>query len=74
MAPPNPLEPLLDRLRDLLGEPGLAQLLPDIDRLLAQFELVPRATFDNHLRTLEELQARVAELETQLVRLETGND
>ena len=70
MAAPNPFEPLIERLRDVAGEAGLQQLLPDLDKLLSQFELVPRSTFDNHLRTLTELKERVAELEAQIAALE----
>ena len=70
MATQTPFDALLERVRDIAGESGLQQLLPDVDRLFAQFELVPRATFENHLRSLTELQARIDTLEAQVATLE----
>ncbi len=72
VANPSPFDPILKRLTELLGESGVQRLLPDFDALLAQFELVPRSTFEAHLRTLQELQLRVAELENQVSELEQG--
>ena len=70
MTAPNPLESLLERVRAIAGDATAAQLLPDLGQFFEQFQLVPKATFDNHLASLQALKAQVATLEARITQLE----
>jgi len=71
MAAPNPLEGLLERIRSVAGDATSQQLLPDLGQFFEQFQLVPKATFDNHLASLQALKAQVAQLEARIAELES---
>ena len=70
----SPLDGLLARLEDALGglsaEPLRQRLEPVVEGFLAQFQLVGRRDYEAHLKTLERLEQRVAELEARIAELE----
>ncbi len=75
--PPPPLEELIDRLRQALGnlspEPLAASVRPVLEGFFEQFELVPKRDFDAHLKQLERLEAAVEELKARLAALEADD-
>ena len=70
----NPLETLLHRIRETLGElapePLLNRLQPVIENFLEQFQLVPKKEFETHLKTVQRLEATVTNLEQTIARFE----
>lgn len=74
----NPLEDLINRIRQTLGEltpePLLTRLTPVIDDFLSQFQLVPVRDFQAHLQTLAELEATVNQLEERIRSLEQADE
>ena len=68
-----PLEDLMKRLRDALGE-APASLLdgmrPVLDGFFQQFQLVPRREYDAQLASLTALEDKVGRLEARIEELE----
>ena len=68
-----PLEDLMRRLRDALGE-APASLLdgmrPVLDGFFQQFQLVPRREYDAQLASLTALEDKVGRLEARIEELE----
>ena len=71
----EPLSSLLERLREALPASLRsaeidAQLEAAAARFFASFELVPKREYQAHVQIVDQLEARVAELETQIAALE----
>ncbi len=70
----NPIEELINRIRDTLGgltpEPLLNRLTPILEEFLSQFQLLPVRDFETHLKSLAELEATVDQLEERIRTLE----
>ena len=68
-----PLDDLMKRLRDALGE-APASLLdgmrPVLDGFFQQFQLVPRREYDAQLASLTALEDKVGRLEARIEELE----
>ena len=68
-----PLDDLMKRLRDALGE-APASLLdgmrPVLDGFFQQFQLVPRREYDAQLASLSALEDKVGRLEERIAELE----
>ena len=68
-----PLEDLIRRLRDALGD-APASLIdgmrPVLDGFFQQFQLVPRREYDAQLASLSTLEDKVADLEARIAELE----
>ena len=76
----NPLEALLNRLRDTLGdmaplsaEPLLNRMKPALEGFLEQFQLVPKREYEAHMATLKQLEQTVSELEARIADLERND-
>jgi len=73
----NPLDELIDRIRQTFGEltpePLLNRLKPLVEDFLAQFQLVPQREFHSHLETVQQLEATVSQLEARIRALENRN-
>ncbi len=70
----EPLRSLLERLQAALPasmrSPEIdAQLETAAARFFANFELVPKREYEAHVQIVDRLEARVAELETQIAAL-----
>ncbi len=76
--PKSPLDALLARVGRLLEgmvDTGTAdQVKQVIADFLAAFRLVPKREFDNQLKALADLEARVAELSRRVRSLESKGD
>lgn len=72
----NPLDELIDRIRQTLGELApeslLNRLKPVFEDFLGQFQLVPQREFQAHLEALARLETTVSQLEARIQTLETG--
>lgn len=70
----SPLDSLLSRLREALGElapePLLNRMKPVLEGFLAQFQLVPKREYDAHMAALTRLEATVTDLERRIAELE----
>jgi BMFP domain-containing protein YqiC len=70
----RPLDSLLSRLREALGElapePLLNRMKPVLEGFLAQFQLVPKREYDAHMAALKRLEATVTDLERRIAELE----
>ena len=75
----EPLRSLLERLQEVLPESLRnaeldAQLEAATRRFFANFELVPKREYQAHVHIVDQLEARVAELEARIEALETDAD
>ena len=70
----NPLEGLLARLQETLGEltpePLLNRMKPVLEGFFEQFQLVPKREYDAHLDKLGRLEEAVTQLEARIGELE----
>jgi len=73
-TPLNPLEDLLARLRDALGdltpEPLSERLAPVMEDFQSRFQLVGKREFQSHLDHLKRLEQLVNDLEARIRELE----
>jgi polyhydroxyalkanoate synthesis regulator phasin len=71
----NPLDELIDRIRQTLGELApeslLNRLKPVFEDFLGQFQLVPQREFQAHLEHLQQLEASVSQLDMRIRSLES---
>ncbi len=72
----EPLRLLIERLTEALPAALRsadidAQLEAATTRFFANFELVPKRDYEAHVQIVDQLEARVAELESQIAALET---
>ena len=75
----EPFRSLLERLQAALPDSMRtaeldAQLEAAAARFFANFELVPKREYEAHVQIVDRLEARVAELETQIAALEAEPD
>jgi len=67
----NPLEALIRRLGDSLGEFGPEERIrPVLDSFFERFQLVPRHEYDTHLENLAKLEDTISRLEARIAELE----
>ena len=72
MTDQPPIDALLERIRSLFDASPAAndQLQGMVEGFFKQFQLVPKRQFDGHLKTLQHLEATVAQLEDRIRELE----
>lgn len=73
----QPLDTLLTRLREALGElapePLLQRMKPVVESFLSQFQLVPKHEYDVHMKAIDRLEQTVAALEKRIDSLEQAD-
>ena len=77
MVTEQPLDTLLTRLREALGEltpePLLQRMKPVVESFLSQFQLVPKHEYDAHMKAIDRLEQTVAALEKRIDSLEQAD-